>query len=118
MVKNAKLENAFKLSSRVTVYIPSTTDVNEKADTSKYIDEAATLMSKLFGGATSTPALGYWLSPAAGLVKEVSTMVFAYCSDNDLASGIDELVNFCEKIKTELKQEAIALEINGEMYFI
>ena len=118
MVKNAKLENAFKLSSRVTVYIPSTTDVNEKADTSKYIDEAAALMSKLFGGATSTPALGYWLSPAAGLVKEISTMVFAYCSDNDLTNGIDELVNFCEKIKTELKQEAVALEINGEMYFI
>ena len=93
-------------------------NIDKAIDTSSYIDGAASLMSKLFGGATSTPALGYWLSPAAGLVKEMSTMVFAYCSDNDLASGIDELVNFCEKIKTELKQEAIALEINGEMYFI
>ena len=118
MLENSKLKNAFKLSSRVTIYIPSTTDIDKEVDTSSYIDGAASLMSNLFGGATSTPALGYWLSPAAGLVKEVSTMVFAYCSDSDLANGIDELVNFCEKIKTELKQEVIALEINGEMYFI
>ena len=117
-MENKKLQNLFKLSSRVTVYIPSTTDVNKDVDTSSYIDECASLLSELFGGATSTPALGYWLSQSAGLIKEKSTMVFAYCSDNDLASGIDELVNFCEKIKTELKQEAVALEINGEMYFI
>lgn len=117
-MENKKLQNLFKLSSRVTVYIPSTTDVNKEVDTSSYIDECASLLSELFGGATSTPALGYWLSQSAGLIKEKSTMVFAYCSDNDLTNGIDELVNFCEKIKTELKQEAVALEINGEMYFI
>ena len=29
-----------------------------------------------------------------------------------------QVIDFCENLKTELKQEAIALEINGEMYFI
>ena len=71
-----------------------------------------------FGGSTSTPALGYWLSNTAGLIKERTTLVFAYCSDNDLQKQIERIVTHCETLKSELEQEAIALEINGEMYFI
>ena len=115
---NAKLKNMFKLFSKITVYIPSTCDINQNADTQKYIDECAVLLSENFGGATSCEALGYWTSPSAGLVKERSTMVFAYCSDKDLQEKADKVIDFCEAMKTELKQDAVALEINGEMYFI
>lgn len=113
-----KLKNMIKLSSKITVYIPSTTDINKEVDTTKYIDSCATLLSNCFGGATSTNALGYWTSPTAGLVKERSTMVFAYCTTDDLDAHIETIIDFCENMKTELKQDAIALEINGEMYFI
>ena len=115
---NAKLKNMFKLSSKITVYIPSTVDINQTTNTQKYIDNCAVLLAENFGGATSCETLGYWVSPKAGLVKERSTMVFAYCSDKDLQEKTDNIVDFCEKMKTELKQDAIALEINGEMYFI
>ena len=115
---NAKLKNMFKLSSKITVYIPSTCDINQTADTKKYIDACAVLLSESFGGATSCEALGYWVSPSAGLVKEKSTMVFAYCSDTDLQNNIEKIINFCETLKTELNQDAVDLEINVEMYFI
>lgn len=118
MINNAKLINAFKLSSKVTVYIPSTKNINEELDTTEQVNACATLLSELFGGATSTPALGYWTSPSVGLVKERTTMVFAYCNSESLENGIEKLVDFCENLKTELTQDSIALEINGEMYFI
>jgi hypothetical protein len=118
MIKNSKLQNMFKLSSKVTVYIPSTTDIDKEIDNTKYVNECATLLADCFGGATSTPALGYWISNTAGLVKENTTMVFAYASDKDLQTKINRVITFCEKLKTELTQDAIALEINGEMYFI
>jgi hypothetical protein len=118
MIKNAKLKNMFKLSSKVTIYIPSTTDINKAIDNKEYIDECASLLSECFGGSTSTPALGYWMSNTAGLVKESTTMVFAYASDSDLQTNIEKVITFCENLKAELKQDAIALEINGEMYFI
>ena len=118
MIKNAKLQNMFKLSSKVTVYIPSTMDVNKTIDNSQYVNQAASLLSKCFGGATSTPALGYWMSNTVGLVKEKTTMVFAYASESDLQTKIDQVIDYCEKMKKELTQDAIALEINGEMYFI
>lgn len=113
-----KLKNMFKLSSKVTVYIPSTMDINKEIDTSEWVDACATLLSNCFGGATSCKALGYWTSPTAGLVKEHTTQVFAYCSDSDLQAKIDTVIDFCEYLKNELKQDAVALEINGEMYFI
>lgn len=115
---NAKLKHMFKLSSKITVYIPSTCDINQQANTQKYIDNCAVLLSESFGGATSCEALGYWISNSAGLVKEKSTMVFAYCSDTDLQDKIENIIDFCENMKNDLKQDAIALEINGEMYFI
>lgn len=113
-----QLKNMFKLSSKITVYVPSTIDINKEVDTSKYVSATAKMLSTFFGGATSTEALGYWVSDTMGLVKEKSTMVFAYCNDNDLNANIEAVVNWCETMKAELKQDAIALEINGEMYFI
>ena len=117
MIQNAKLQNAFKLSSKITLYIPATIH-DKEIDNSLYVDAAAALFSECFGGSTSTPALGYWLSNTAGLIKERTTLIFAYCNDNDLQKQIERIVTHCETLKAALEQEAIALEINGEMYFI
>ena len=113
-----KLKNMIELSSRLTVYIPSTANINQEINNKKYVEEAAAMLAGFFGGATSTDAAGYWLSPSAGLVREKSTMIFAYCSEADLDKYIDNVVEYCEKLKNELKQDAIALELNGKMYFI
>ena len=118
MVKNSKLQNRFKLSSKVTVIVPATININEEIDNTPYVDRVASLLSDCFGGATATTTLGYWKSPTMGLVKEKSTTVFAYCSESDLQNNIDKVIDLCEELKTEMSQDAIALEINGEMYFI
>lgn len=118
MTNNKRLKEVFKLSSRITLYIPATKNVDQEIDNAEYVDQAASLLADLFGGSTSTPALGYWLSQSGGLVREKTTLVFAYCSDIDLQEKIDEVIDFCIALKLELKQEAISLEINGEMYFI
>ena len=53
-----KLKNLIKLSSRVTVYVPATININETIDNTVYVDNTLTVLSKLFGGATCTPAVG------------------------------------------------------------
>ena len=36
-----KLKNMIELSSRMTIYIPSTMNINNKIDNQKYVEEAA-----------------------------------------------------------------------------
>lgn len=96
---NARLKNVFSLSSKVTVYVPATIDIDKEIDNKEFVDRAATLLSDCFGGATSTDALGYWTSPTAGLVKEKTTMVFAYASEKDLRNKLDQVIDLCEDLK-------------------
>lgn len=117
MLKNSKLENLFKLSSKVTLIVPATVNITEEIDNTKQVEEVASLFSECFGGATASQTLGYWKSPTAGLVKEKSTTVFAYCSEKDLQMHIDKVIDKAMELKETMKQDAIALEINGEMYF-
>lgn len=118
MLRNSKLKNMIELSSRLTVYVPSTKNINEVIDNTEYVNKTASMLSEYFGGATATEASGYWTSPTMGLVKERSTMIFAYCKEADLNTYVDSVVEHCEYLKEELKQDSIALEINGKMYFI
>lgn len=112
------LQNCFTLGSKLTIYVPSTVNTNHTTNNAKQVKDTASLLSALFGGATSTQALGYWMSPTAGLVKEKTTMVFAYCKEADLEQKLDQVISHCETMKAEMSQEAIALELNGTMYFL
>ena len=115
---NKRLEKLQPLRHRVAIYVPGTNGVNTAADNARYVKMAAATLSNLFGGATATPAIGYWMSDAAGLVEEKTTVVYAYAAGADLERGLDVVIDFCDGMRTELKQEAIALAIDDSMYFI
>lgn len=62
---NKRLEKLQPLRHRVAIYVPGTNGVNTAADNAHYVKMAAATLSNLFGGATATPAIGYWMSDAA-----------------------------------------------------
>ena len=69
-MKSNKLAACIKLAHKVTVYVPGTVGAASAGDTSEWIARAASLLSSRFGGATSSPAVGYWLSDVHGLIRE------------------------------------------------
>ena len=111
------LKNLFTLSHKVTIYVPATIDANTPIDNTAYVNDTASLLCSLFGGATSTKAVGFWQSETLGLIRENTSLVFAYAADlNEIA--IDAIITHCENLKSTMNQESIALEIDGNMYFI
>lgn len=112
------LKNCIKLSGQIKIYVPSTIHVNQSFDNSKWVDDTLSLLCSEFGGSTSSKALGAWLQSNGNLVKEDVTIVFSYVAQDQLEKSIDKIYDFCLLMKQNLSQEAIALEINGEMYFI
>lgn len=113
-----QLKFKFDLSSRVALYVPSTVDVNKAADNSEAVNKVLTRFCEWFGGATASDARGGWVSPTEGLIVETITIVYAYCKEAALQEKFGKIIDLAEELKEEMKQEAITLEINGQIAFI
>jgi hypothetical protein len=112
------LKNSIALESNLKIYVPSTVNVNEMVDTEGWVDEAMMLLAKCFGGATTHRALGCWVTASGQLVKEKISIVEAYTNTFVLEEQIEVVHDFCIKMKRELKQESIALELNGVLHLL
>lgn len=113
-----KLKNLVKLGCSVKVYVPSTVDVDNAIDNSEFVRGTLEKLSTMFWGATSYNALWCWLSTTAWLVQEKVTICESYCTTELLEQHIETVIELCKKLKTDMSQEAVSLEVNNELYFI
>lgn len=105
------------LNHQVAVTVPSTRDENVPLDDvvyQAYVDEALTLFSVAFGGASAVELRGAYVLPSGELVIERSTRVYAHTAA--MSSEVEDLViAFALKLKSELGQHSVAIEINGRL---
>ena len=111
-------QNAIKLNQRVAIYVPATDNVNEAVDNTAMVESCAKMLSNFFGGATIQPGRGAWMSERDGLVLEDTTVVYAYCTAEDLENHAADIERFALEMKTAMHQEAVSVEINRELYII
>jgi hypothetical protein len=105
---------------RVTLYIPSTADVDEPLTESaakEVVNRAQRFMATLFGGATVIAAAGSWMTEDGQLVSEPITLVYSF-TDTLTTDVLVQIRAFAAALKAELKQEAIAVEIDGGLHFV
>lgn len=120
-----KSENKLKqmlasgLTEKVAIYVPSTVNVNQSIDNSQFVSKVAVELSKLFGGATQTKAVGSWFSQELNkLVTENVTIVYSNCTKSDLEKHLLQVVNIASQLCSDMTQECISLEINNVLHFI
>jgi CRP-like cAMP-binding protein len=102
----------------IAIFIPTTTDVDQPIDTSAYVKEVMNFMAERFGGVTSREANGVWNSEHVGLVGETVYIIESYMSRLDMNLHLDEVVNLVKRLKLELSQEAMALEVDRKLTLI
>lgn len=118
---NKELRFFFDLDCKIAIYVPSTTDVNcaDKENLQEvFMDKCMRKFSEWFGGATATDALGGWMSNDKGLILERVRIVYAFCRKEDFAENFTEILQICEEIKSEMRQESVTLEYNGQIKFV
>ena len=79
---------------------------------------AVARLSELFGGCTISAASGCWMSDASGLVREDVRIIYANAAPGEIAKHADEILSIARTIKTEMKQEAVSIEVNNTLYLI
>lgn len=110
----------FDLNCKFAIYVPTTVEVDrvdvEVAErVKKYVMER---MATWFGGSTSTPAVGAWVSESGKIVHENVNIVYAYCTSAQAITEFESVIALCEYVKKEMSQEAVTLEYNGQVKFI
>ena len=115
-MKNLKFK--FDLDSKVAIYVPSTVNVSEVTDNKSQVIKIIRKLSEMFGGATASDAVGGWVSQSGDVIVEKVKIVYAYCTSSLLKEKIDDILAICEELKNEMSQEAITLEINGQVKFV
>lgn len=103
---------------KVAIYIPTTVDIETVADTGPQTERTLGFLAERFGGATRREARGVWNSKVAGLVSEDVHIVIAHVTQADLNKHMDEIVEYVRQLKSELKQEAMALEIDDHLTLV
>lgn len=103
------------LEDSLVIYVPTTVDVKIAADTSKYIEQTKTFLAKLFHGNSSVEKAGQYHSPVHGIVPENVVLVKSFMTRAALCEYLPQILNFVAYLQKELRQECIALEINGTM---
>lgn len=119
MIKvNVENFGAIKLPHRVAVYVPSTQGPAENTDNSEQVQRVARELAEMFGGATATSARGFWVSDSAGLVAEAVTIVYASCTERQYHEQVPEIIRIAQRIKQEMQQEAVSIELDGILYIV
>ncbi len=116
----ATLVDRLGRTNAISLYIPTTIDVNATIDATPYVERTLAFLGERFGGATTTAlqARGVWNSAEVGLVGESIHIVRSYASQADLNAHLPSIFDYVEALKRELRQEAMAIEINQKLMLI
>ena len=74
--------------------------------------------SLMFGGSTTTKAVGYWFSSEKGLISEAQNLVYSYCTEAGKAAHLESVKTFAKAVCRWMKQEAVTVDNNGTLLFI
>lgn len=108
------------LSHRIAVYVPSTTQVELELTADEHehwVRTSLRTLSALFGGATALSAHGGWVTDQGNLVVETVTVVYSFAGDFSV-SQLQAVRQLAAAIRETLGQEAVAVEIDGELFFV
>lgn len=109
---------AVELPQRVALYVPGTQGPATATDNAAQVERVAREFCEMFGGATAQQSAGYWISDAAGLVREAVTIVYAACTAAQIREHLPDVLQLAQQIKAEMQQEAVSVELNGALYII
>lgn len=109
-------ELKLNMKNTVGILVPTTIEVNTTVDNKKYVEEVENTI-KDFGKVISKfDSKGSWYSDVEGVVVEENTIVTFESNGNPFDMQL--LKYLAEKLKTDMKQEAVTIILNDGIAII
>jgi CRP-like cAMP-binding protein len=105
-------------TNQINIYLPTTIEGQPLAEADDCVERALAFFGRLFGGATSTEGQRVQREGAVGLINEPIITVRSYATQRDIDRHLREVLAFAEEMKSELKQDAIVLEVNQRLMLV
>ncbi|NNN07153.1 MAG: hypothetical protein HKL90_14770 [Elusimicrobia bacterium] len=110
----------------VICYLPNKDAHGRTFDVEPWETVALKLMGGLFGGATSYPSRGSYRRSNAqgrivdeGVLIETTRLVESFVEEAEFnTAALERLGDFMRRFKKETRQEAVAMVVDGEMYYL
>ena len=121
-IKSRLAKGAFELPMEMIVYVPSTKDGNviiSKSDFQARIKSVRTYLATKFGGFSSNPTDGGYMSNEdKGLIEEDVVKVTAFATKEALEENLDALLKKIQSWCRAWSQESIGFEFEGDLFYI
>jgi len=110
----------------VIAYLPNKDKNGKEFDVEPWETAALKLQGRLFRGATSYPSRGSYrrsdetgaISDAGAMIEQ-TRMIVSFVAEPDFTEeAIKEIGGFLRRLKRETRQDAVALVVDGEMYYL
>ena len=109
-------ELKLNMKNTVGILVPSTIDININIDNKKYVEEVEAVLKDFGKTISKFDSKGSWYSNTEGVVVEENTIVTFESNGNPF--DLQLLKYLAEKLKTDMKQEAITIILNDGIAII
>ena len=116
-----KVKKAYELPIQTATIVPTTSDVSKKvsvAEIKRRVNETRRVLSKLFGGYTSSRNTGGYVTKNKQLVKEPVVMVTSFAAKKTFLKNKAAWIRWVRSKKKEWGQESIGIIIENDMYYV
>lgn len=103
-------ELKLNMKNTVGILVPSTIEVNTTVDNKKYVEEVENTIKDFGKNISKFDSQGSWFSDTEGVVVEENTIVTFESNGNPF--DLQLLKYLAEKLKLDMKQEAITIILN------
>ena len=103
-------ELKLNMKNTVGILVPSTIDVNTTVDNKKYVEDVENTIKDFGKNISKFDSQGSWYSDVEGVVVEENTIVTFESNGNPF--DLQLLKYLAEKLKSDMKQEAITIILN------
>ncbi len=107
-----------KLNHKLEIYISFTVDVDRDSDNRAVVEQTLQELAESFGGSSAHEIRGCWITKDGTPVFEKNTVCFVYCTSAQLEAGKKQFRELARKLRESLRQESVAIVIDGAMEFI